>query len=58
MSLAFYDWIVIYDQGDSDTICAASIEDVIKEITSCQPIAIVRGGRRWDKEAYEADNTL
>ena len=52
MSLAFYDWIVIYDQGDSDTICAASIEDVIKEITSCQPIAIVRGGRRWDKEKY------
>ena len=44
MSLSNFEWIVVYDDGTSETVVADCIEEVLEKAkVEEQPIAIVRG---------------
>ena len=48
MSLSNFEWIVVHDDGTSETVVASCIEEVIdKANVEPQPIAIIKGSLQW-----------
>ena len=44
MSLSNFEWIVVHDDGFSETVIASCIEEVLEEANvEAQPIAIIKG---------------
>ena len=48
MSLSNFEWIVVHDDGTSETVIATCIEEVLdKANVEAQPIAIIKGSLCW-----------
>ena len=48
MSLSNFEWIVVHDDGSSETVIANCIEEVLdKANVEAQPIAIIKGSLSW-----------
>ena len=43
MGLSNFEWIIVYSDGNTETIITDSIYNVLDEIKEEQPIAIIRG---------------
>ena len=45
MSLSNFNWIVVHEDGTSETVIADCIEEVLEKAeVEAQPIAIIKGG--------------
>ena len=48
MALSNFEWIIVHDDGSSETVIASCIEEVLdKANVEAQPIAIIKGGLSW-----------
>ena len=48
MALSNFEWIVVHDDGSSETVIADCIEEVLdKANVEAQPIAIIKGSISW-----------
>ena len=48
MALSNFEWIIVHEDGSSETVIAECIEEVLnKADVEAQPIAIIRGSLSW-----------
>ena len=53
MGLSTFRWIVV-DDDETETVCAETIQEVVDQIDTCQPNAIIRVGfAKWNNEKQE-----
>ena len=48
MALSNFEWIIVHDDGTSETVIADCIQEVLEKAeVEAQPIAIIKGDLQW-----------